>query len=456
MAVIGYGFIKQLKKKLGCRIRDLLVEDQANDPFYADLPSHRKMAEWFAKLWQDFGSPKGVHLRGLHYRLISQENPKKHTGETYKNTDSCWNYLVNAAKYARYLSLVPLDAIVDRRNPEPKICMFNNYMDTPGWEPEFVTWDLPQIDFSLDDEIWWRLPGFSIFGYNYHHSLQPYHVEVWVEKSTMNDVLAPICDKYGVNLITGLGFMSIPSVVDLLKRVAEIKKPTRILYVSDFDPGGKGMPTSVARQIEYWLHNKELWLDEDIEIDIKLEPIVLTKEQIKRYHLPRTPIKDTDKRKKNFEEKYGEGAVELDALEALYPGELAKIVTEHILQFRDMNLPGRVDDARDKLEERLDDEWKDKILPYKKRLENIKEQVKGVLEKYKQELRNLNDQLMKDLEPFGKKLKTLWQEIQNRLDEIDIYVPPLPDPETKEDKRNWFFDSSRDYLEQLRIYKEKR
>ena len=57
---------------------------------------------------------------------------------------------------------------------------------------------------------------------------------------------------------------------------------------------------------------------------------------------------------------------------------------------------------------------------------------------------------------FGKKLKTLWQEIQNRLNEIDVYVPPLPDPETKEDKRNWFFDSSRDYLEQLRIYKEKR
>jgi hypothetical protein len=49
--------------------------------------------------------------------------------------------------------------------------------------------------------------------------------------------------------------------------------------------------------------------------DIKLIPLALTRDQVITYQLPRIPIKESDGRRAGFEERYGAGAVELDALE---------------------------------------------------------------------------------------------------------------------------------------------
>jgi hypothetical protein len=65
--------------------------------------------------------------------------------------------------------------------------------------------------------------------------------------------------------------------------------------------------------------------------NVKLDPLVLTPRQVSEYGLPRTPIKESDRRKAGFEAVHGEGAVELDALEALYPGQLSHIVEEAIV-----------------------------------------------------------------------------------------------------------------------------
>jgi hypothetical protein len=119
----------------------------------------------------------------------------------------------------------------------------------------------------------------------------------------MDEILLSICSHYHINLVTGLGFMSITRVIELLQRVCEIGKLTRILYISDYDPAGTKMLFQVARQIEFWLG------DYCPDGDIKLEPIVLTQEQVIQYRLPRISIKDTDKQKETFEERYGEGAM---------------------------------------------------------------------------------------------------------------------------------------------------
>ena len=42
-----------------------------------------------------------------------------------------------------------------------------------------------------------------------------------------------------------------------------------------------------------------------------------------------------------FEARFGEGATELDALEALRPGELEQILTQEIERYFDNNLAGR-------------------------------------------------------------------------------------------------------------------
>lgn len=135
----------------------------------------------------------------------------------------------------------------------------------------------------------------------------------------MNDVLIPVGKKYGANLVTGIEFQSITGALSMLSRTRESRKPARIFYISDFGSAGEGMSIATARQLEYWARDPDV-------LDIKLEPLALTREQVVGYKLPRTPIKETDLRRRGFEDRHGEGAVELDALEALYPGGLAKLV----------------------------------------------------------------------------------------------------------------------------------
>jgi hypothetical protein len=42
-----------------------------NDPFRCGTPGHVAQAEWFARLWEEHGFGHGVHLRRIHYRLVS-------------------------------------------------------------------------------------------------------------------------------------------------------------------------------------------------------------------------------------------------------------------------------------------------------------------------------------------------------------------------------------------------
>ena len=44
-----------------------------------------------------------------------------------------------------------------------------------------------------------------------------------------------------------------------------------------------------------------------------------------------------------FEARYGEGVTELDALEALHPGELERILTPEILRYYDDTLDDQID-----------------------------------------------------------------------------------------------------------------
>jgi len=169
------------------------------------------------------------------------------------------------------------------------------------------------------------LPGYSITP---PEIAEPYAVELWIEKYSMADVLGPIARRYGVTLITGVGELSLTRVHELVERVSEHRRKTRIIYISDFDPAGNAMPVSIARKIEFMLRR------DGLDLDIRLDPLLLTREQVEHYRLPRITIKDSERRKGAFEERFGEGAVELDALEALHPGELARLVIERIEVYR--------------------------------------------------------------------------------------------------------------------------
>lgn len=76
----GYDRIKQVKadlRKRGIKVNipDLLALASINDPFYSGSKGNQVCAEWFAGLWDQFGMGDGVHLRKMHYRVISHADP---------------------------------------------------------------------------------------------------------------------------------------------------------------------------------------------------------------------------------------------------------------------------------------------------------------------------------------------------------------------------------------------
>jgi len=87
-----YEHLKALAKANRVSVKDLLALHRTNDPFYYGSPADRQAAEWFAALWERFGFTTGVHLRRVHYRLVSQTDPAQRLrpdGTVYENTEAC-------------------------------------------------------------------------------------------------------------------------------------------------------------------------------------------------------------------------------------------------------------------------------------------------------------------------------------------------------------------------------
>jgi hypothetical protein len=371
-----------------------------------------------------------------------------------------WKYLDECSKYARYLRLVPTDAIDDHRNPEPHIYMAPEELirDPRVLLEALAEWSLPAIESDLGALIELSLPEVDeVIGYDYHATDQLYVLELWIEKSTMDDVLVPICEELHVNLVTSVGFQSITSVIKLLLRVAELGrmcqagKPVRIFYISDFDPAGDGMPVAVARQIEYWLP------DYASGADIKLTPLALTREQVRDYELSGIPVKDTDPRKGRFEERYGEDAVELDALEALYPGVLAQVLRAAIEPYRDETLAERLHEAAEEAHEDAEEAWDARMAPYREELRGIAAEVRRLVAGYEERLRRLDDALQVELAPLHVRAARLRQAVEAVLTHFEVDLPERPGPEMNlVDEGDWLFASDRDYFMQLEMYKARK
>jgi hypothetical protein len=119
--------IKALAKRLGNLKLDSL-EVLKRDPFTAGSDGGNSHAEgrlsganWYAEqVHEQLEIPPGAHMRRIHYRLVSQDQPILTLGgEPYENTERCEGVLERTSLDARYLGLVP--QLVDRRNPAPVI-----------------------------------------------------------------------------------------------------------------------------------------------------------------------------------------------------------------------------------------------------------------------------------------------------------------------------------------------
>lgn len=401
MKKLDHGQLKEMAKIMGVRVTDILAMSPKNDPFYVGTGAQMEMAMWFYGLWGRAGYSTGVHLRRVHYWCVSHGDvrlprPIKQGDERsdlYMNSHEAWQYLCQASKMARYLNLVDINAIEDRKNPHPIL-----KANTEALEDDLHIESLSTV-----------MPSLYLYGLE-AHKVQPYVMEIWCEKSGMNDVLLPICELYGINLVTFAGEASISAVHALAERARDTHKPIRIFYISDFDPAGKSMPLAVARKLEYLVQGEGM--------DIRLRQIALTIEQVRKYNLPPTPIKKSEKRASKFQERHGfKGAVELDALEAIHQGALADIVREAIEPYFDAQAHNAA------------------IREHRLLTKNLRAQARQIMEKYEEELKAI-------------------EALNEELEAIEVPKHSIKESEyrAEEDDDDWLFDSERDYMIQMDYY----
>jgi len=444
---MNYQDIKAYAKALKTSVKSLIALGEGNDPFYCGTPSHCQWANWVGEHWRSLGMGEGTHIRALHYRLVSQQEPViMPDGDPYLNTEKCWKHLTKATKWARYLGIIPLDNLADRRAPDPKLYFREEswLTDRPSSEIE-KPWQLGLggIDFNFPE---WQEPPAIVYQKQDHR--QTYHLELWCEKSTMNSILDPLCRRHEMALQTGVGEISITRCLELVKRARESKKPVRIFYISDFDPAGQSMPVAAARKIE-WAIAKSGEV-----VDIKLYALALTEDQVRLYNLPKTPIKETERRATAFEDRYGEGAVELDALEALYPGSLRQIIEAAIAPYLETERANRVglssvnranatavEAVNEAVMSLFEEDWQILAVNADALKQEMEAEARELVARFQDRFERLRDarkEIQTDIEARLKDLTPI----------IEAYQPTLMDNEPPA-----LMDSQRDYLGQLRIYK---
>jgi hypothetical protein len=144
------------------------------------------------------------------------------------------------------------------------------------------------------------------------------------------------------------------------------------------------------------------------ELEIEVHPVALSVEQVKKFDLPSTPLRETEKRADKWKAAFGVEQTEIDALAALRPELLRRLADAAIAPYFDYSLRTRADEARQEYVAEL------------QRLLNEHESKVAL------------DALARDAELLLKPLRKRMSEIEQRADEIiAIEQPPIVLPEAE-------------------------
>ena len=219
-------------------------------------------------------------LRQIHYRLVARGDT------TYTNTRTDYNQLSKWLVRDRLDGTIPWEWIEDRLRVPRGVPMWRDL-------PNFVG----IVRRSYRRDVWQDQPGY---------------LEAWLEKDALSGIFEEALRPYGVTLNVGRGFDGWSSVKNAADRYGDGEGVT-VLYFGDFDPSGEDMVRSLRERLA----------DPDLPnggCQPEIVKCALTFEDIERYQLPPDFTKSTDSRRGAFVERYGDVAVELDAL----PGEVLK------------------------------------------------------------------------------------------------------------------------------------
>jgi hypothetical protein len=230
-----------------------------------------------------------ITLRQLYYRLVAIGLP---------NNLRSYKRVVSAMTAARWDGRVDMESFVDRER------------DMYG-----QTWADHK---NVEDEVESGKRQIRLWMESYHlerWSNQPEFIEVWIEKKALQGVFESPCSRRRVGLGPCKGYPSLTFLNEAKQRfeaAVEDGKEVTILYFGDHDPSGDDIPRSIEENLGR------------MGVDVNVERIALTADQVEDMGLPGVPPKATDSRSANWD---GASVVELDAVE---PRTLVQMVEEAI------------------------------------------------------------------------------------------------------------------------------
>jgi len=239
-------------------------------------------------------------LRQIYYRLVA--------ARCIENTRSQYTDLSVLVKQMRLDDWLPWEVLEDR---------VRRVTYKRGWEDhnEFLEAYIEQF-----------LEGYE----RCYVQGQERYVELWCEKDALSQVFEKVAYPYCIRAVTCRGYQSITFLDDFRRRAQDAMDQSQtpvILYFGDLDPSGVQMLEATKQTLE---DEMKLW-------GVEYHRVALTPDQVAAFNLPNDPsaVKTTDKRYKSYARRFGDIAVELDAL---HPKTLRELAVEAIERQFDMEL----------------------------------------------------------------------------------------------------------------------
>lgn len=263
-------------------------------------------------------------LRQLYYQLVARgiiENNMR----SYKNV----GVLINDARLA---GLIDWKAIEDRTR---------NLKGLSHWDsPQQI---IRSASYQYKKDLWQD---------------QNYHLEVWVEKEALAEVVAKACQPFDVNYFCCRGYVSQSEMWESAQRLVKHcyeGKNCVIIHLGDHDPSGIDMSRDIEERLN--MFGKQDGGHTFQKHFLGLRRIALNMGQIEEFNPPPNPAKITDTRAKSYIEKFGDESWELDALE---PKVITELISDTITEYADEEI---MEQVRNKVEEekkvmnRICDNW---------------------------------------------------------------------------------------------------
>jgi len=238
------------------------------------MTRHAKTTQMLRVALDVLSEGQPMTVRQVYYQLVSRQ--------VIENSRSAYQGVSRLLVDARRSGEIPWDWIEDRLRRPRTPSMWTDL-------PEFFQ----TVRRSYRRDVW---------------SDQPRYLEVWLEKDALSGIFEDVLDPYGVTLNVGRGYdgwSSIHSAAQRYRRRQAGGRQTSILYFGDFDPSGEDMVCSLRKRLA------------DCGCTPERLKVARTRADSERYQLPADCTKATDTRQAGFVDKYGDVAVELDALPGL-------------------------------------------------------------------------------------------------------------------------------------------